>query len=85
MFDCPLCGKKDSCAVRLDFEHKLGTIDCDGCGAEWSTRVEALHAPIDVYSDWIDACEAVNDGEAPAGLPREDRDDDGYADDPDED
>ena len=23
IFDCPFCGKKDSCSVRMDFDHKV--------------------------------------------------------------
>lgn len=26
IFDCPFCGKKDSCSVRMDFDHKV----CEG-------------------------------------------------------
>ncbi len=46
----------------MDMEHKVGTIMCDGCGAKFTSRISLLSDPIDVYSDWIDASEAVNEG-----------------------
>ena len=67
IFDCPFCGKKDSCACKMDLDHSVGTILCDGCGAKYDMRINRLTDPIDVYSEWIDMSEAVNrDGEAVA-------------------
>jgi transcription elongation factor Elf1 len=60
VFDCPFCGKTDACAVRMDFEHKLGTIQCDACAAKNDSRISRLSEPIDVYAEWIDQCEEVN-------------------------
>jgi len=32
---------------------------CKVCGQTFQTDINALSAPVDVYSDWIDACDAV--------------------------
>ena len=31
---------------------------CNTCGAKYETNITALSDPIDVYSEWIDACGA---------------------------
>jgi transcription elongation factor Elf1 len=36
------------------------TLICKICGQSFSCRTHALMAPIDVYSEWIDATEEVN-------------------------
>ena len=56
MFDCPFCGKTDACGVSMDFDHKVGVILCDGCGARYESRIHRLTDPIDVYAEWIDKC-----------------------------
>ena len=35
-------------------------MQCNTCNAKYETQITALSDAIDVYSDWIDACEAVN-------------------------
>lgn len=35
-------------------------LECKICGQKFSCRTNALTAPIDVYSEWIDATEDVN-------------------------
>ena len=54
IFDCPFCGKTQSCSCKMDVEHSLGSILCDSCGAKFDTRISRLSDPIDVYSEWID-------------------------------
>ena len=56
VFDCPFCGKTSSCGVRLDFDHSIGSILCDSCGAKYEMQITRLSEPIDVYSEWIDMC-----------------------------
>eukprot|EP00325_Prymnesiales_sp_UTEX-LB-985_P002418 CAMPEP_0174714604 /NCGR_PEP_ID=MMETSP1094-20130205/18613_1 /TAXON_ID=156173 /ORGANISM="Chrysochromulina brevifilum, Strain UTEX LB 985" /LENGTH=104 /DNA_ID=CAMNT_0015913991 /DNA_START=23 /DNA_END=337 /DNA_ORIENTATION=+ len=81
IFDCPFCGKTESCSCKMDVEHSLGTILCDGCGAKFDCRISRLSDPIDVYSEWIDQCDAVNaPGSSSAGgnrpAPEAEEDDD---------
>ena len=56
VFDCPFCGKTDSCGCTMDLDHKVGNIACDSCGAKYETRIHRLTDPIDVYAEWIDKC-----------------------------
>lgn len=56
IFDCPFCGKSQSCSCVMDMDHALGTIRCDGCGVKYDARINRLSDPIDVYAEWIDQC-----------------------------
>lgn len=44
----------------MDRVKNVARIACRICNEEFSTVVNYLSEPIDVYSDWIDACEAAN-------------------------
>ena len=58
VFSCPFCGGGDTCSVKLDREHKLGTITCSACQAKYTKEITPLDEAIDVYSEWIDMCAA---------------------------
>ena len=68
IFDCPFCGKTDACGVRMDFDHKIGAIFCDSCGAKYEMAINQLSEPIDVYSEWIDMCARCACPQAPRPL-----------------
>lgn len=59
-FNCPFCNSAKSVTCKLDWERDIGTVDCSVCKANYTTPVTHLTEPIDVYSDWIDACEEEN-------------------------
>ena len=44
-----------------DFGSKIGQVSCSKCNAKFECSITDLTEPIDMYSDWIDACENVND------------------------
>lgn len=44
-------------------------MSCAKCGAHYEARITSLSDPIDVYSDWIDACEAANREAEPGAAP----------------
>jgi transcription elongation factor Elf1 len=37
----------------------VGNLHCKVCGQKFQTGINYLSAAVDVYSDWIDACEDV--------------------------
>ena len=37
-----------------------GTVACSICNVSFSTKIDQLSEEVDVYSDWIDQCEAAN-------------------------
>jgi transcription elongation factor Elf1 len=57
-FTCPFCNAEESVQCDLDKKTKIGRVKCNACSEEWANEIHALTEPIDVYSDWIDACEA---------------------------
>jgi len=45
--------------VKLDKKLGTGELSCKVCGQHFQTGINYLSAAVDVYSDWIDACDAV--------------------------
>jgi len=59
-FNCPFCNHEKSCGVKLDREANTGRITCDVCTEDFQCNINYLSEAVDVYSEWIDACEAMN-------------------------
>ncbi|CDK28436.1 unnamed protein product [Kuraishia capsulata CBS 1993] len=50
----------------------VGLLHCKICGQNFQTPINSLSQPVDIYSDWVDACEAVaEDAEAQTKLDEE--------------
>jgi len=62
-FKCPFCANDN--AVECKMEHKKGTgsLNCRICDASFQMPIHHLHEPIDVFSEWLDACEAAERGD----------------------
>lgn len=45
--------------VKLDKKVGVGNLSCKVCGQRFQTGINYLSAAVDVYSDWVDACDAV--------------------------
>ncbi|KAI9714761.1 MAG: hypothetical protein M1820_000050 [Bogoriella megaspora] len=43
----------------MDKKAAIGTLSCKVCGQTFQMAINYLSVPIDVYSEWIDACDAV--------------------------
>ncbi|KAI1702522.1 transcription elongation factor elf1 like domain-containing protein [Ditylenchus destructor] len=59
-FNCPFCNAEKVCEVKIDKVRRLGTVSCRKCHETFTTSIHRLSEPVDVYSDWIDACEQYN-------------------------
>jgi transcription elongation factor Elf1 len=59
-FNCPFCNHERSCEVKMDKTRNTGRIQCTICMEDFQATVNFLSEPIDVYNEWIDACEAAN-------------------------
>lgn len=46
--------------VDRDKQKKTAKISCRVCMEDYQTSVNVLSDPLDVYNDWIDACDAAN-------------------------
>ena len=60
MFTCPFCNHEKSCEVKMDKSKNAARIQCTICLEDFQATINFLSEPIDVYNEWIDACEAVN-------------------------
>lgn len=52
--------------VKLDRKAGAGRLECKVCGRDFMCNINALSAPVDVYSEWVDACDAVAKGRGSA-------------------
>jgi transcription elongation factor Elf1 len=62
-FNCLFCNHESSIICTLDKKNNLGTLYCKICGQSFQTTINSLSKPVDVYTDWYDATEEVNQGQ----------------------
>jgi len=60
-FNCPFCNSAKSVTATMDWEVAQGTVNCTICHVSFTTQIDKLSEEIDVYSEWIDSCEAANE------------------------
>lgn len=58
-FKCPFCANENSVECKMDFRLGIGSLDCRLCGASYQMPIHHLHEPVDVFSEWLDDCEAA--------------------------
>ncbi|KIY99418.1 Transcription elongation factor 1 [Monoraphidium neglectum] len=59
-FNCPFCNSTKTVQCTMDWERQEGTVECVHCKESFSSKINHLSEPIDIYSDWLDACESAN-------------------------
>lgn len=62
-FTCLFCNHEKAINCTIDKKTNIGTLTCKICGQSFQTSINSLSEPIDIYSTWIDACEAVAEEE----------------------
>ncbi|KAF0686608.1 Aste57867_21613 [Aphanomyces stellatus] len=60
VFKCPFCSHDDSVQCKMDRDRNVGHLSCRVCSESYQTNINYLSEPIDVYTDWIDECEALH-------------------------
>ena len=81
-FKCPFCANEDTVECKMDMKAMMGSLRCRLCASNYQMPINHLHEPIDVFSEWLDDCEAAaNPREATgtaaaAAAPRYDDEDD---------
>jgi len=60
MFTCPFCNHDKAVIAKMDHLTEKGLVLCTICGQKFTSEITHLSEPIDVYSEWIDACEEAN-------------------------
>ncbi|RCV20493.1 hypothetical protein SETIT_4G060100v2 [Setaria italica] len=61
-FTCPFCGHPDAVWCHIDRKDRIAKAACRICSENYFTSAHALTEAVDVYSEWIDACELANQG-----------------------
>ncbi|KAI0885224.1 Elf1-domain-containing protein [Annulohypoxylon maeteangense] len=73
VFTCLFCNHEKSVNVKIDKKLGIGDLECTVCGQRFQCGVNYLSAAVDVYSEWIDAADAVakdnNTGGSSATIP----------------
>mmetsp|Transcript_19673 Transcript_19673/g.30288 ORF Transcript_19673/g.30288 Transcript_19673/m.30288 type:complete len:168 (+) Transcript_19673:99-602(+) len=64
-FKCPFCANDEVVECKMDLKNGTGSLSCRMCSASYSMPIHHLHEPIDVFSEWLDDCEAAERGEVP--------------------
>lgn len=59
-FNCPFCNHERSCEVDMDKPRNVGRVSCMICLENFQCTINYLSESVDVYNEWIDACEAAN-------------------------
>lgn len=58
-FKCPFCANQDTVECKMDFKAGIGSLSCRLCSAAFQMPIHHLHEPVDVFSEWLDECEAA--------------------------
>ncbi|KAK6606951.1 transcription elongation factor [Botrytis cinerea] len=82
-FPCLFCNHENSVIVKIDKKAGVGHLSCKVCDQKFQCAINYLSASVDVYADWVDACDAVaKEGDDGGDLaPNGDADDDDNDDD----
>eukprot|EP00569_Conticribra_weissflogii_P016739 CAMPEP_0171390644 /NCGR_PEP_ID=MMETSP0880-20121228/726_1 /TAXON_ID=67004 /ORGANISM="Thalassiosira weissflogii, Strain CCMP1336" /LENGTH=132 /DNA_ID=CAMNT_0011903123 /DNA_START=76 /DNA_END=470 /DNA_ORIENTATION=- len=75
-FKCPFCSNEDVVECKMDLKNGTGSLSCRICSASYQMPIHHLHEPIDVFSEWLDDCEAAERGEVAAAVPGQKRKED---------
>jgi transcription elongation factor Elf1 len=61
-FKCPFCANDDTVECKMDFKIGIGSLNCRLCSATYQMPIHHLNEPIDIFSEWLDDCEAAATG-----------------------
>ncbi|ORX33431.1 transcription elongation factor Elf1 like-domain-containing protein [Kockovaella imperatae] len=68
-FKCLFCNHEKVVSVKLDKQTMFGKLDCKNCRQYFQTPINNLSAAVDVYYDWVDACEEARARQPPKQRP----------------
>ncbi|CAN0364996.1 unnamed protein product [Pylaiella littoralis] len=60
VFKCPFCNHDKVVECTMDRKENTARLLCRMCEVKFEMGIHYLTEPIDVYTDWIDECEACN-------------------------
>lgn len=60
-FKCLFCNSEGSVACKLNLVTMVGRLQCRVCDAQFETQINSLTDPIDVFSEWLDEAEELQE------------------------
>ncbi|KAM0324211.1 hypothetical protein ACHAQA_008405 [Verticillium albo-atrum] len=60
LFPCLFCNHEDAVKPKVDKKSGVGNLSCKVCGQTFQCSINYLSAPVDVYSEWVDAADHVS-------------------------
>ncbi|CAM9341018.1 unnamed protein product [Choristocarpus tenellus] len=60
VFKCPFCNHDSVVECTMNHKEGTGRLLCRMCEVQYEMTINYLTEPIDIYTEWIDECEAVN-------------------------
>lgn len=60
-FKCLFCNSEGSVACKLSLVTMVGQLQCRVCDARFETQINSLTDPIDVFSEWLDEAEELQE------------------------
>lgn len=54
------CSPLATSSTLQDMKAGIGSLSCRMCGASYQMPIHHLHEPVDVFSEWLDDCEAAH-------------------------
>ncbi|KAK4110713.1 transcription elongation factor [Canariomyces notabilis] len=69
LFTCLFCNHEKSVTVKLEKKAGIGYLECKVCGQRFQCGINYLSAAVDVYSEWVDAADAVAQEAATQSAP----------------
>ncbi|ROT40898.1 Elf1-domain-containing protein [Sodiomyces alkalinus F11] len=67
-FPCLFCNHEDAVKPKVDKKSGVGTLSCKVCGQSFQCSINYLSAPVDVYSEWVDAADHVSNQQKEASA-----------------
>lgn len=74
VFKCLFCNHEASVVCKLNLNSMIGELVCRICDAKFETQINTLTDPIDVFSEWLDEANELQEQEQrrmQEGLPTE--------------
>ena len=68
VFDCPYCSRRETIEIKIVKKEGTGKLYCRVCYVTYQTRLGPLTKPVDIYCEWIDNADKLNQKHKSLGL-----------------
>ncbi len=63
VFKCLFCNHEKSVTCKLNLNSMIGELVCRICDAKFETQINSLTDPIDVFSEWLDEAQTLQEND----------------------